>query len=41
MGGKPERKPYPLPNGLRIPYRNLKAENFQDYARNLNDIALS
>jgi len=23
-GGKPDRKPYPLPYGLRNPYRNLK-----------------
>jgi hypothetical protein len=26
-GGKPDRKPYPLPYGLRNPYRNLKYEN--------------
>jgi hypothetical protein len=25
-GGKPDRKPYPLPYGLRNPYRNLKPE---------------
>ncbi len=25
-GGKPERKPYSLPYGLRNPYRNLKSE---------------
>jgi hypothetical protein len=31
-GGKPDRKPYPLPYGLRNPYRNLKSENSQDYA---------
>jgi len=31
-GGKPERKPYPLPYGLRNPYRKLKSENSQDYA---------
>ena len=30
-GGKPDRKPYPLPYGLRNPYRNLKSENSQDY----------
>jgi hypothetical protein len=24
-------KPYPLPYGLRNPYRNLKSENTQDY----------
>jgi hypothetical protein len=23
-GGRPDRKPYPLPYGLRNPYRNLK-----------------
>jgi hypothetical protein len=28
-GGKPDRKPYPLPHGLR----NLKSENSQDYAQ--------
>jgi hypothetical protein len=32
-GGKPDRKPYPLPYGLRNPYRNLMSENFQDYAQ--------
>jgi hypothetical protein len=26
-GGKPNRKPYPLPYDLRNPYRNLKSEN--------------
>ncbi len=31
-GGKPDRKPYPLPYGLRNPYRNLKSENSQDYS---------
>jgi hypothetical protein len=31
--GKPDRKPYPLPNGLRNPYRNLKWENSQGYAQ--------
>jgi hypothetical protein len=31
--GKPDRKPYPLPSGLRNPIRNLKSENSQDYAR--------
>ncbi len=30
---KPVRKPYPLPYGLRNPYRNLKSENSQDYAQ--------
>ncbi len=32
-GGKPDRKPYPLPYGLRNPYINLKTENSQDYAQ--------
>jgi hypothetical protein len=32
-GEKPNRKPYPLPYGLRNPYRNLKSENSQDYAQ--------
>jgi hypothetical protein len=32
--GKPDRKLYPLPCGLRNPYRNLKSENSQDYAQN-------
>jgi hypothetical protein len=32
-GGKPDRKPYPLPYGLRIPYRNLKPDNSQVYAQ--------
>jgi hypothetical protein len=32
-GGKPERKPYPLPCGLRNPYRNLKSESSQNYAQ--------
>ncbi len=31
--GKPHRKPYPLSDGLRNPYRNLKSENSQDYAQ--------
>ncbi len=30
-GGRPDKKPYPLPYGLRNPYRNLKPENSQDY----------
>jgi hypothetical protein len=30
---KPDRKPYPLSNGLRNPYRNLKSENSQEYAQ--------
>jgi hypothetical protein len=29
-GRKPDRKPNPLPYGLRNPYRNLKSENSQD-----------
>jgi hypothetical protein len=33
-GGKPDRKPYPRPYGLRNPYRNLKKyENSEDYAQ--------
>jgi hypothetical protein len=32
-GGKPDRKPYTLPCGLKNPSRNLKAENSQDYAQ--------
>ncbi len=31
-GGKTDRKPYPLPYGLRNPYRNLNSENSLDYA---------
>ncbi len=31
-GGKPDRKPYPLPYGLRNPYRILKSQNSQDNA---------
>jgi hypothetical protein len=31
--GKPDRKPHPLPYGLRNPYRNLKSDNSQDYAQ--------
>ncbi len=29
-GGKPDRKPHPLPYGLRNPYRNLESENTED-----------
>ncbi len=29
-GGKSERKPHPLPYGLRNPYRDIKPENSQD-----------
>ncbi len=37
-GGKPDRKPYPLSNGLVNLYRNLKSENSQDNAQKpLND----
>jgi hypothetical protein len=32
-GGKPDRTSYPLPYGLRNPYRNLKSENSQDYVQ--------
>jgi hypothetical protein len=32
-GGKPDRKPYTLPYGIRNPFRNLKSENSQDYAQ--------
>ncbi len=32
-GGKLDRKLYPLPYALWNPYRNLKSENFQDYAQ--------
>ncbi len=32
-GGKPDRKPHPLPYGLRNLYRNLKSQNSQDYAQ--------
>ncbi len=32
-GGKPDRKPYPLPYALRNPYRKLKSRNSQDYAQ--------
>ncbi len=34
-GGKPDRKQYSLPYGLRNPYRNLKSENSQFYAHKL------
>jgi hypothetical protein len=42
-GGKPDRKPHPLPYGLRNPYRNFKSENSQDYTlpRNLKEIVRS
>ncbi len=31
--GQPDRKPFPLPYGLRNPLRNLKSESSQDYAQ--------
>jgi hypothetical protein len=34
-GGKPDRKPYPLPYGLRNPYRNLTSENSQETSAKL------
>jgi hypothetical protein len=39
-GGKYNRKPYPIPNGLRNPYRNLKLETLKIMPRNLNAIAI-
>ncbi len=30
---KPDRKPYPLPYGLRNPYRNIKTGNYKDNAQ--------
>ncbi len=32
---KPDRKPHPLPFGLRNPYRNLQSENSQGFAQKL------
>jgi hypothetical protein len=32
-GGKPDRKPYPLLDGLGKPYRNLKSDNSPYYAQ--------
>jgi hypothetical protein len=40
-GGKPDRKPFPHPYGLRNPSRNLKSENSPDMPRNLNEVVLS
>jgi rRNA maturation protein Nop10 len=41
-GGKTERKPHPLPSGVRNPYRNLRSANSQDYAhKNLEEIVRS
>jgi hypothetical protein len=31
--GKPDRKPHPLPYGLRNPSRKLKSEISKDYAQ--------
>ncbi len=35
-GGKPDRKPYPLPFGFINPYRNLKSENSQQNCAFMN-----
>jgi hypothetical protein len=40
-GVKPDRKPYPLPYGLRNQCRNLCSENSQDMPLNLNKIVRS
>jgi hypothetical protein len=40
-GGKPDRKPCPLPYGLRNPYRNLKPESLKIMPRNLKKIVRS
>jgi hypothetical protein len=32
-GGKADRKPYPLPYGLRNPHKNLKSESSEDYTQ--------
>jgi hypothetical protein len=40
-GGKPDRKLYPLPYGLRNPYINLKFETLKIMPRNLKEIVLS
>jgi hypothetical protein len=40
-GGTPNRKPYPLSDGLRNPYRNLKSESSQDYAKKPQQIVRS
>ncbi len=32
---KTDRKPYPIPYGLRNPYKNLKSENSQDTSMKL------
>jgi hypothetical protein len=34
-GGKPERKPYPLPYGFRNPYRNRSLRILKMMSRNL------
>jgi hypothetical protein len=36
-GGKPDRKPYPHPYGVRNPYRNLKSQTSQVLPRNFNE----
>jgi hypothetical protein len=33
IGGEPDRKPHPIPYGLKNPYGNLKSDNSQDYAQ--------
>ncbi len=40
---KANRKPYPLPYGLRNPYRNLKSKNSHDYAQKpqVNDMFMN
>jgi hypothetical protein len=40
-GGKPDRKSYHLPIGLRNPYRNLKSQNLKIMPRNLNEVVCS
>jgi hypothetical protein len=37
-GGKPDRKPYPLPYGLRNPYRNLSLRTLKIMPENLNKL---
>ncbi len=39
-GGKPDRKPYPLPNSLRYPYGNL-SRTLEIMPRNLKEIVRS
>jgi hypothetical protein len=40
-GGKQYRKPYPLPFGLRNPYRNPSLKTLKVKPRNLNEIVRS